>query len=245
MVAPSLSDTVKRTCDTLRQGATKQISDYEQRFSALKNLYGELLENLIKKGFSPKQAWETATDFFGSPKIRFAGVDGTMYSKPLFDMVIFFGGAYAATGTLRFSETAEPEVTYDERTLQRSMGISSVVPIYINEIPDVDTSYAAQEQPGEINPAKPTTEEEIANNSLIANAIMTFSEYYLAYKIAADPNQKTHVILMDRSLSTERASLLYETRKTNFWKAKTALVGCKASGDDTPCLLYTSDAADE
>ena len=30
---------------------------------------------------------------------------------------------------------------------------------------------------------------------------------------------------MDRSLSTERASLLYETRKTSFWRAKTALIG--------------------
>jgi hypothetical protein len=234
VTAPSLSDTVKRTCNALRQGATKQVTDYEQRFSSIKNIYDDLLSNLIKEGFDAKQAYETAREFFGSTTVRFAGVDGTMYSKPLFDMVIFFGGAYAATGTIRFSKTAEPEVTYDERTLQRSMGISSVVPIYINEIPDVDTSYAAQEQPGEVNPAKPMTDEEIANNSLIANAIMTFSEYYLAYKIAADPNQKTHVILMDRSLSTERASLLYETRKTGFWKAKTALVGCKASGNDIP-----------
>ena len=234
MTAPSLSNAIKRTCDTLRQGATKQVTDYEERFSSIKTIYDDLLANLIREGFDPKQAYETAREFFGSATVRFAGVDGTMYSKPLFDMVIFFGGAYAATGSIRFSDSAEHEVTYDERTLQRSMGISSVVPIYINEIPDVDASYAAQEQPGEVNPAKPMTDEEIANNSLIANAIMTFSEYYLAYKIAADTNQKTHVILMDRSLSTERASLLYETRKTNFWKAKTALVGYKTSGDDTP-----------
>ena len=105
MTAPSLSDTVKRTCDTLRQGATKQISDYERRFSSLKNLYSQLLENLIKQGFSPKEAWETATEFFGSSSVRFAGVDGTMYSRPLFDMVIFFGGAYAATGTASYPNT--------------------------------------------------------------------------------------------------------------------------------------------
>jgi len=231
VTAPSLSNAIKRTCDTLRQGATKQVTDYEQRFSSIKNIY-ELVSNLIIEGFDPKQACETAREFFGGTIVRFAGVDGTMYSKPLFDMVIFFGGAYAATGTIRFSETAEPEVMYDERTLQSSMGISSVVPIYINEIPDVDASYAAQEQPSEVNPAKPMTDEEIANNSLIANAIMTFSEYYLAYKLAADPAQEARVILLDRSLSTERASLLYETRKTGFWKAKTALVGCKASGND-------------
>ena len=234
MTAPSLSDTVKRTCDTLRQGATKQVMDYEQRFSALKNLYDELLANLIKKGFNQKEAWETAAEFFGSTSVRFAGVDGTLYSRPLFDMVIFFGGAYAATGTITFSENAAPLIRYDAKTIQQNMGISSVVPIYINEILDVDHTFSAQEQPSEINPAKTATDEEIANNSMIANAIMTFSEYYLAYKIAADPNQKTHVIFMDRSLSTERASLLYETRKTDFWNAKTTLIGCSTSGGDTP-----------
>jgi hypothetical protein len=234
VTVPSLSDAVKRTCATLKQGATKQVMDYEQRFSVLKNLYDELLANLVKAGFNPKEAWETATEFFGSTTVRFAGVDGTLYSRPLFDMVIFFGGAYAATGTITFSENAEPQVKYDAKTMQQNMGISSVVPIYINEIPDVDHTFSAPEQPSEINPAKPLTDEEIANNSLIANAIMTFSEYYLAYKLAADPNQNTRVILMDRSLSTERASLLYETRKTYFWNAKSSILGYRPSNDDSP-----------
>ena len=230
MAAPTLSDTMKRTCDNLRQGATKQVTDYEQRFSILKDAYDDLLANLIKAGFNHKEAWETAKEFFGKDTVRFAGVDGTMYSKPLFDMVIFFGGAYAATGTIKFAETAEPQVEYDAKTIQQNVGISSVVPMYINEIPDVDTSFAAQEQPSEINPSKPATDEEIANNSLIANAIMTFSEYYLAYKLAVDPAQNIKVLLMDRSLSTERASLLYETRKTDFWDAKSTLVGYSSEG---------------
>jgi hypothetical protein len=34
--------------------------------------------------------------------------------------------------------------------------------------------------------------------------IKTEYEYYLAYKLATDPNQNTHIILLDRSLSTER-----------------------------------------
>jgi hypothetical protein len=228
----SLSDTVKRTCDALKKGATKQITDYEQRFSALKNLYDDLLSNLIKQGFNTKEALETATDFFGSTTVRLAGIDGTLYSRPLFDMVIFFGGAYATTGTITFSENTAPRVKYDAKTMQQNMGISSVVPIYINEIPEVDHTFSAQEQPNEINPSKPVTDEEIANNSMIANAIMTFSEYYLAYKIAVDPNQTTHILLMDRSLSMERASLLYETRKTDFWNAKSTLLGYSASGDE-------------
>jgi hypothetical protein len=221
---------MKHTCDNLRQGATKQVTDYEQRFSILKDAYDGLLVNLIKSRFNPKEAWETAKEFFGSDSVRFAGIDGTMYSRPLFDMVIFFGGAYASTGTVKFAEAAEPQVEYDAKTIQQNIGISSVVPIYINEITDVDHSFAAEEQPGEVNPSKPATDEEIANNSLIANAIMTFSEFYLAYKLVVDPAQNIRVLLMDRSLSTERASLLYETRKTDFWDAKSALVGYSING---------------
>lgn len=234
MTAPTLSNTVKRTCDTLRQGASRQVTDYEQRFSALKNLYDDLLKNLIVTEFNQKEAWATAEEFFGENTVRFAAVDGTMYSRPLFDMVIFFGGAYASTGTVTFSENASPKVKYDSKTLQQNMGISSVVPIYVNEVPEVDHTFAAQEQPSENRPDKPQTDEEIANNSFIANAIMTFSEYYLALKLATDQTQNPRVILLDRSLSTERASLLYETRKTGFWHAKSTLLGYQPSGEDVP-----------
>jgi hypothetical protein len=234
LTAPTLSNTVKRTCDTLRQGASRQVTDYEQRFSALKNLYDDLLKNLIVTEFNQKEAWATAEEFFGENTVRFAAVDGTMYSRPLFDMVIFFGGAYASTGTVTFSENASPKVKYDSKTLQQNMGISSVVPIYVNEVPEVDHTFAAQEQPSENRPDKPQTDEEIANNSFIANAIMTFSEYYLALKLATDQTQNPRVILLDRSLSTERASLLYETRKTGFWHAKSTLLGYQPSGEDVP-----------
>jgi hypothetical protein len=234
VTTPTLRYTIKRTCDTLRQGATNQVTDYEQRFSKLKNLYEDLLLNLIITNFNPKQAWETANKFFSENPIRFAAIDGTMYSRPLFDMVIFFGGAYAATGSVTFSENSLPKVKYDSKTIQQNMGISSVVPIYINEVPEVDHTFAAQEQPNEPRPDKPQTDEEIANNSFIANAIMTFSEYYLALKLATNPTQNPRVILMDRSLSTERASLLYETRKTGFWHAKTTLVGYQPNGEEVP-----------
>jgi hypothetical protein len=227
VTASSLSETVKRTCNTLRQSATKQISDYEQRFSVLQNLYDELLANLVKTGFSPKEAWETAAEFFDTTSVRFAAVDGTMYSRPLFDMVIFFGGAYAATGTVTFSEKVEPKVLYDAKTIQQGTGISSVVPIYVNEIPEVDQAFYAEGQPSEVSPNKLLTDEGIISNATIANAIMTFSEYYLAYKLAADPNRDTRLILLDRSLSVDRASLLYDTSKMEYWTAKSSLLDYK------------------
>jgi hypothetical protein len=225
---------MKRTYDNLRRGATRQISDYENRFSAYKNIYAELLANLIRTDFKYDKAWETASNFFGSEKVNFAAVDGTLYSRPLFDMVIFFGGAYASTGSVTFAKDAELKVDYDSKTLEQGIGVSSVVPVYVNEILEIDHSFSSPEQPNEFNPGKQLTDDEIANNSLIANAIMTFGEYYLAYRLAVDHDRSARIILMDRSLSTDRSILLFETRKTDFWIAKSSLLGFRLSETENP-----------
>jgi hypothetical protein len=232
MSLSSLSDTVKRTSDVLKLGASRQVLDYEQRFSSLKNLYDGLLSNLTIMGFDFEEACKTANKFFGASTVRFAGVDGTMYSRPLFDLVIFFGGAYASTGTITFSEKDKPLVKYDEKTVQQGAGISSVVPVYVNEIPDIDQTFFDIEQPEEISLGKPLMDGSIISNATIANWIMTFAEYYLAYKLATDPNQNIRIILLDRSLSIERASLLYDTSKSDLWKAKSSIIGYKI--DDEP-----------
>ncbi|MGA9387196.1 MAG: hypothetical protein WBV70_00015 [Candidatus Bathyarchaeia archaeon] len=223
----SLSDAIKRTSEVLRLGASSQVLDYEQRFSSIRNLYDDLLSNLIRMDFNQKEAYETAKEFFGTSSVRFAGIDGTMYSRPLFDMVIFFGGAYASTGAVTFAEKDKPTVKYDERTLQRSAGISSVVPVYINEIPDIDQAFFEAEQPEEISPGKPLTDQSIIDNSTVANWIMTFAEFYLAYKLVTDPTQEFRIILLDRSLSIERASLIYDTAKRDLWKSKSSMIGYK------------------
>ncbi|MBS7616320.1 hypothetical protein KEJ45_03885 [Candidatus Bathyarchaeota archaeon] len=226
-----LSNAVRRTCNILKHGASMQVLDYEQRFSSLKSFYESLLSNLIKMDFPPKEAYETAKEFFGATSVRFAGVDGTMYSRPLFDLMVFFGGAYASTGTITFSEDKLPTVEYDERTARHGTGISSVVPIYVNEIPDVDQAFFEASQPDEISLGKPLTEESIINNSTVANWMMTFAEYYLAYKLAADIEQNIRVILLDRSLSIERASLLYDTSKRVLWEVKSNILGVKVDGE--------------
>ena len=232
MSLSSLSNAVKRTCDVLKHGASMQVLDYEKRFSSIEHLYDGLLSNLVKMDFNPREACETAKQFFGAESVRFAGVDGTMYSRPLFDMVIFFGGAYASTGTITFLENAVPSVVYDEKTIQQGAGVSSVVPIYINEIPDVDQTFFAAGQPGEVTLARPLTDESIINNATIANWMMTFAEYYLAYKLATDSKQNVRILLLDRSLSIERASLLYDTSKTDFWTEKSSIIGYKV--DELP-----------
>ncbi len=227
-----MSDTVKRTSDALKLGASAQVMDYSQRFSSLKNLYDGLLEKFIRTDFDGKKAFETAGEFLGGSTVRFAGIDGTMYSRPLFDLVIFFGGAYASTGTVVFCEHGKTLVQYDEKTLRQSAGISSVVPVYVNDIPEIDQMFSESAQPGDVDPNKLLTDESIINNATIANWIMTFAEFYLAYKLATDPKESIRIVLLDRSLSVERASLIYDTAKRGIWNKKSSLIGYKI--DDEP-----------
>ncbi len=227
MSSSPLSNRIKRTSDLLRLGSYGQVAEYENRFQSLRTLFERLLSDLIISDFNNELAYETAKHIFGSSTIRFAGIDGTMYSRPLFDLIIFFGGAYASTGTITFTENSKPAIEYDTKTLSHLAGISSVVPVYINEVPEIDQAFFDQEQPSELTVNKKLVDEEIMSNATIANWIMTFAEYYLAYKFASDPNQNTRLILLDRTLSAERASLLYDTSKREFWKAKSALLGLK------------------
>jgi hypothetical protein len=222
-----LSNAIKRTSDLLQLGASGQVTEYEKRFQSLRALHEHLLSDFIISNFNNEQAYETAKQFFGSSTIRFAGIDGTMYSRPLFDLIIFFGGAYASTGKIAFKKNTKPTIEYDTKTLSQAAGISSVVPVYINEVPDIDQTFFDTEQPSELTLNKPLIDESIISNATIANWIMTFAEYYLAYKLATDPNQNTHIILLDRTLSAERASLLYDTSKRELWQAKSALIGYK------------------
>jgi len=226
-----LSKNVKRVSNVLRLGASKQVTDYEQRFSSIKNVYETFLVNFVKMGCDCKEATRTAEEFFGDVKVRFAGIDGTMYSRPLFDLVVFFGGAYASTGTVIFPKSGAPLIKYDERTLQHGAGISSVVPVYINEVPEIDQAFFEGGQRDEANVNRSLTDELIVSNASIANWIMTFAEYYLAYKLAVDSEQNIGIILMDRSLSIERASLLYDTSWSELWKSKSNIIGCNIDGE--------------
>jgi len=227
----SLTDALKRSSDVLKLGASTQVLDYEQRFSSLKSLYDSLLRDFIRTDFNDTNAHATAKGFFGTDCVRFAGIDGTMYSRSLFDLVIFFGGAYASTGTVAFTKDGKPQVMYDEKTLKQSAGISSVVPVYVNEVPEIDQTFSENAQQGDFSPHMPLTDESIVNNSTIANRIMTFAEFYLAYKLATDPQQNVHIILLDRSLSVERASLIYDTSKREIWTRKSSLVGYEVDNE--------------
>jgi hypothetical protein len=221
-----LSTQFKRAGETLRRGVSDQIADYTRRFNSIKGIYEGLLKDLIRKSFSAEGATATARRFFGSERVDFAAVDGTEYTRPLFDLVIFFGGSYASRGIIEFRDEG-PKVEYSNLLSEEGAGISSCVPMYVNEIVDVEQAYMELGEGGNVTVDMPLTDEAVINNSSIANWIMTFSEFYLAYKLAKQGDVK--ILLLDRSLCNMHGSLVYDTRHRRLWNT-CAIIGCEVKG---------------
>src|SRR5436853_953004 len=225
----SLSSQIERAGTLLQNGALDQIEGYRTRFEAVEGLYERFFENIIRSDFNQVSAYDTAKKFFGTDTVSFAAVDGTEYSRPLFDLVVFLGGSYASRGKIKFSAALPPVVDYEEHFLKSGRALSSCVPVYVNEVPEIDQSFLHPGESTEMSLAKPLTDEAIANNSTIPMWIMTFSEYYLAYKLATEPGGP-RIIFLDRSLASSLASLIYDTSKRKLWKTNGALHGLDIGG---------------
>ena len=233
MVESSLGSQMRRTGNILRRGASNQIIEYNRRFESIKDLYDSFLADLLMSDFSYERAYETARSLFGSNKVEFAAVDGTEYTRPLFDMVIFFGGSYAARGFVEFRKDKPPKVEYATRFVEQGRGISSCVPLYVNKVVEIDKSLSpiSEHEPTRISLVKPLTDESIINNSAIASWIMAFSEIYLAYKLASSPEENIKILFLDRSLTCMQTSLMWDTSRRNRWKTHGSLFGYEVDGE--------------
>jgi len=225
----SLSSAIERAGTLLQNGAMDQIEGYRARFETLEGMYERVFASIIKSDFDLKSSHQTAKRFFGTDKVSFAAVDGTEYARPLFDLVVFFGGSYAARGTIKYADNRPPTVEYEDHFLKSGRALSSCVPVYVNEVPEIDQSFIQPGEVSEISLTRPLTDEAIANNSTVANWIMTFSEFYLAYRIAREENGP-RILLLDRSLATMLASLIYDTSRRKLWTTNGALFGLEVDG---------------
>jgi hypothetical protein len=222
-----LSNQLKRAGHFLKAGALDRISDYNQRFSSASDVYEALLSNLIIQDFSTERARETALKLFGSERVKFAAVDGTEYARNMFDLIIFFGGAYVSFGWITFNKDAKPSVENAGKLLEHGRGISSCVPLYVNEVSDVDSMIDA------LGGKKPLDDKAIFDNSRIADWIMAFSEFYLAYRLIFD--EDVRILLMDRTLSGEHSALISDTAHGQRLREKSGL--CGSDLDDHPVRM--------
>jgi hypothetical protein len=94
------------------------------------------------------------------------------------DMVIFYAGAYSCEGSITFPQVEQKgevegekiRISYNDKFIGQESDISSCLPLYINEIPQVDYSLDSN-APLNNNRIGSLTDDVIINNSSIAHSL--------------------------------------------------------------------------
>ena len=201
---------LRQTGDLLLGGARKQVDDYKSKFEGLKGSYDSVLSRLLIPMAEQKFELDFIERFFGKQKLTFAGIDGTILKQDVFDLVIFFAGAYSAHGVLTVDDKGIGALSYEENYLEKGLGVSSVLPVYINEVPEIDQTLLVRGEDGSPDESVTFSDAYVIDNSAFADYLMGLSEFYLAYWLLSAENP-VDILLLDRVFSSEVASFYAET----------------------------------
>jgi hypothetical protein len=221
---------LKQTGDLLLGGAQKQVKEYRGKFEGLEGVYDEFISKLLISYDSKRFSTKFIDDFFGSRRLRFAGIDGTVLKHDVFDLLIFFAGAYPAFGELEIDDSGVARITYDEKYLEHGVGVSSVLPVYISEVPQIDQTLLIRSEDGEIDHSASYSDSWVVDNSAFADFMMGLAEFFLSYQLVSSDNP-VNILLVDRIFSSEVASFYAET--SNFrldLDHECGLIGYKIAG---------------
>jgi hypothetical protein len=221
---------LKQIGDLLLGGAQKQVKDYKGKFDGLQGVYDEFLSKLLISYDSKRFDSRFVDAFFGTRNLKFAGIDGTVLKHDVFDLLIFFAGAYPAYGNVEINDSGEARITYDEKYLEHGVGVSSVLPVYISEVPQIDQTLLVRSENGEVDYSVSYTDSWVVDNSAFADFMMGLAEFFLAYQLASCKDH-VNILLIDRIFSSEVASFYAET--SNFrlnLDHECGLIGYKING---------------
>ena len=225
-----ISRRIRRTGDLLLGGAQKQVTDYKGRFDSLSGIYDAFLSKMLIPYPEVGVNTEFVDRFFGKRTLSFAGIDGTICKDAVFDLLVFFAGAYAAHGTVQIGGEGGLTLTYDEQCIEKGIGISSVLPVYINEVPVIDQTLLSRDEDGSVDESATPTDSWVIDNSSFADYLMGLAEFYLAYKLVSAENP-VDILLLDRVCSSEVSSYYAETSESRIDLARDCgLVGLKVDG---------------
>ncbi|MBN2228463.1 MAG: hypothetical protein JW779_02645 [Candidatus Thorarchaeota archaeon] len=201
---------LKQSGDLLLGGARRQVEDYKGKFGGLKGVYDEFLSKLLVTYPNALFNCRFVDDFFKKRTLSLAGIDGTVFKHDIFDLLIFFAGAYSAHGEIKIDDKGKAEISYDEKYLERGLGVSSVLPVYINEVPQIDQTLLVRAEDGDVDHSITYSDSWVVDNSAFADYLMGLSEFYLAYRLVSSENP-VDILLLDRVFSSEIASFYAET----------------------------------
>jgi hypothetical protein len=221
---------LKQTGDLLLGGAQKQVGDYRTKFEGLKGAYDDFLSKLIVSYADKKFDISFVDEFFGKRNLKFAGIDGTILKYDVFDLIVFFAGAYSAHGEIDIANSGDAAISYDEKYLESGLGVSSVLPVYINEVPFIDQTLLVRGDDGQVDNSVTFGDAWVVDNAAFADYLMGLAEFYLGYKLV-NSEDPIDILLLDRIFSSEIASFYAETSdfRVNL-EHECGLIGYKVDG---------------
>ncbi|NWF95986.1 MAG: hypothetical protein HXY34_07555 [Candidatus Thorarchaeota archaeon] len=221
---------LKQAGELLLKGASKQVSSYRSRADSLEGVYDRFLGKILRSYTNGKVSLSLVDSFFRKRELKFAAVDGTIYKEPVFDLVVFFAGAYFSKGNVSVASDGRVCVTYDDEFNDCGYGVSSVLPIYVNEVPQVDQTILGRDETGTQDPTVSYHDQWIVDNSAFADYLMGLAEFYLAYRLVSG-NSPVDILLMDRVCSSELSSYYAETSEYRMdLTSEAGLIGAKVDG---------------
>ncbi|MDE1853373.1 MAG: hypothetical protein KGI38_06460 [Thaumarchaeota archaeon] len=199
------------------QASTRFLLDsFKSKMADLK-VCGPEIRALLKFGVDLSAASSTAREFFGSDVADYIAIDGTDSVDQQLDLIVFYVGAFAYGGKVKFS----PEGVYvgDPKATEVDLSVSAAVPL-------------SEEDAAEVFGQKRESGVEVDAERL-PTALMHLAEYYLAYKGVSRPGGP-RIVLLDRTLAGDVGHLVWSTR--DFIRAKL----CVLEGLVTPAGVVTA-----
>jgi hypothetical protein len=205
-----------RTIAEVQASTRFLLNSFKAKMAELKKC-GPEISAMLRFGVDFKAAASTAERFFGADSVGYLAIDGTKSVDQLLDLIVFYVGAFAYSGTVTFSEggveVGSPRAT-DE-------GLSASAAIPLSE-EDAAHIFGQKHESGvEVDPER------------LPNVLMQVAEYYLAYR-GLTGGSTCSIVLLDRTLAGDVAHLVWSTR--DFIRDRE----CVLEGIDTPSGKVTA-----
>jgi hypothetical protein len=199
------------------QASTRFLLDsFRTKVADLKKC-GPDIKGLLRFGVNLPDAAATANEFFGTDTIDYVAIDGTDSVDQQLDLIVFYVGAFAYRGRVKF--TPDAVEVGDPRAEEGNLSVSAAIPLSEEDAAQV---FGQRRESGvEVDPER------------LPSALMHLAEYYLAYRGVQRPSGP-RIVLLDRTLAGDVAHLVWSTR--DFVRGKL----CVLEGLDTPAGRVTS-----
>jgi len=170
------------------------LRSFKEKIAGLKECGPEIAQ-ILRFGIDMSSASLTGRKFFGGDEIGFVAIDGTDSADQQLDLLVFYVGAFAYSGKIRFLDGQI--AVGNSQPLGGDLSVSAAIPLS-----EEDSSLVFGQR----------TQSGIeVDSERLPTAIMHLAEYYLAFK-ATVADSHTKVVLLDRTLAGDVAHLVWSTR---------------------------------